>query len=142
MIEVYVENAGKRGEGDWLTLPASQGHVQSLLSRIGVDGVNYQEIIITDYVHNIPGAGLGEYENLDELNYLASLLSEMADHELDAFEAAATRGNNSGSAEDLINLAQNPACHEYFPGVGEDSELGEYLVDVGYAIILVDTLKP
>ena len=33
------------------------------------------------------------------------------------------------SVKDLINLAQNHDCYDYHPGVGDDDELGRYLVD-------------
>jgi len=139
MIEVYVENARKRGEGNWLELPAATGDVQSLFARIGVDGGG--EIIITDYVHNVTGASLGEYENLDELNYLASLLHEMDADVLDKYQAAAIRGDYSGSAKDLINLTQNQDCYNYIPGVCEDEDLGRLVLDNFSAATIPDWIE-
>jgi antirestriction protein len=138
MISAYIENAGKRAEGiptgewlTWLTFPTTKEDVQALLSRIDVDGVKYEEIIITDCNAQIAGlGGLGEYENLDELNYLASLLVETDVFSLDRYEAAAIKGDYNKSAKDLINLTHNPGCFEYFPGIDEDDELGRYLIDV------------
>jgi hypothetical protein len=56
-----------------LKLPADKEDVQALLSRIGVDGVLYEEFFITDYETDVVGLYdyLGEYESIDELNYLA-----------------------------------------------------------------------
>ena len=59
MIEAYVTNLGKYNEGElageFLKLPATTEEVQALLSRIGVDGVMYEETFITDYETDIPG---------------------------------------------------------------------------------------
>jgi len=109
MIEAYIDNAGKYAEGqpqgEWLTFPATREAVQSLLARIGVDGMEYQEYLITDYRVGIFGlTGLSENSDIDELNYFASLLNDLSFEEIDRFEAAAIRGNHSGSVKDLINL--------------------------------------
>ena len=83
MIEAYVTNLGKYNEGElcgeYLKLPATREDVKALLSRIGVDGVLYEETFITDYETAIDGLHdcLGEYESVDELNYFADVLSKM-----------------------------------------------------------------
>jgi antirestriction protein len=138
MIEAYITNLGKYNEGElvgeYLKLPARKGDVQSLLARIGADGVLYEEIFIADYKTDVSGLRrLGEYESVDELNYLASLLSELDEPELEKFEAAASCGDFGGSTKDLINLTQNLDCYEYYPGVSDNDELGRYLIgELGY----------
>ena len=138
MIEAYVTNLGRYNEGslqgEYLELPTTKEDVQALLSRIGVDGVMYEEIFITDYEHNFAGMqNLGEFESIDELNHLASLLEDMDDWELEKFEAAAALGVHSGSVKDLINLAQNLDCYDFYPGLKDNDDLGRYLVDeLGY----------
>jgi len=139
MIEAYVDNLGKyvRGDhrGDWLKLPASQEDVKNLLSRIGVDGVLFEEIIITDYKSDAPGLTkyLDEYANLDELNYLAALLDDMDDSDFEKFTAAVEYGEYTSSVKDLINLTDNLDNYEFYPGVTNDKELGHYLIDeLGY----------
>lgn len=54
--------------------------MQSLLKRIGVDGVRCQEYFIISFDSDILGLYdyLGEYENIDELNHLAHLLKELS----------------------------------------------------------------
>ena len=134
MIEAYVTNLGKYNEGElcgeWLKLPTTAEEVKALFSRIGVDGVLYEEFFITDYSTNLAGMqNLGEYESLDDLNYLAALVSELQDWELEKFEAAAVYGDHSGNVQELINLAQNLDCYEYYPGVSDNDDLGRYLID-------------
>jgi len=134
MIEVYVTNLGRYVEGtldgEYLKLPASTDEVQALLKRIHVDGVRYEEIFITDYETNLAGMqNLGEYESIDELNYLASLISDMDEEELEKYEAAAVYGDHSGSVKDLINLAQNLDCYDFLMDVANNDDLGRYLIE-------------
>lgn len=134
VISVFVTNLGKYNEGElrgeWLKLPSDTETVKSLMTRIGVDGVLYEEFFITDYDTELSGLDrLGEYENLDELNYLASLISELDKWELEKFESAAEYGEHNGSIKDLINLTQNLDCYELYPGVSDERELGEYLIN-------------
>jgi antirestriction protein len=135
VFEVFVTNLGKYNEGElcgeWLKLPAEKKDVQALFGRIGVDGVLYEEFFITDYESDIDGLCryMGEYESLDELNYLASLLSDLDEWEREKFEAAVQCGDYTGSVKDLINLTQNPDCYEFFPGVENEDDLGRYLIE-------------
>jgi len=135
MIEAFITNAEKYSEGnlcgDWLTIPATKKDVQALLSRIGVDGSVNQEYIVTDYRVGIFGLiGLNEHADIDELNYFASLLSQINTDDIDIFEAAAIVGTHSGSVKDLINLIQNLDCYDYAPGISDHEELGQYLINV------------
>ena len=92
LFEAYVTNAGKYSEGqlvgETLKFPTTAQEVEALLKRIGVDGVRYQEIFITSFDGDVLGLydHLSEYENLDELNHLACLLSELTSSELETLE--------------------------------------------------------
>ena len=56
--------------GERCISPTNTEEVQSLLKRIGVDGVRCQEYFIISFDSDILGLYdyLGEYENIDELN--------------------------------------------------------------------------
>jgi antirestriction protein len=135
VLEAFITNCGTYASGDfrgeYLKFPATQKDVQNLLARIGVDGVLHEEIFITDYVTDIAGIArsLGEYESIDELNYLAALLDELDEDDMKVFEAAVEYGEHAGSVENLINLAQNLECYRLSPDVTNEEELGYYLVD-------------
>lgn len=136
MIEAYVCNLGKYNEGvlagEPLRLPATAENISSLLSRIGVDGKRYEEIIITNYETPVKGLSslLGEYEGIDELNYLAALLKELdEDGQLDKFEAALALGEHTDSVRDLINLTQNLGCYDLYPEVENEEDWGYYLIN-------------
>jgi len=136
MIDAYVTNLGKYVEGklcgEYLKLPATREDVQALLSRIEVDGVRYEEIFIADYETNIQGLSslLGEYENIEELNYLAALISGLSDWDIEKFEGAITYGELTTSVKDLINLVQNLDSFEYLHGVENTDDLGRYHADL------------
>jgi hypothetical protein len=102
-----------------------------LLSHIGVDGVLHEGFFITEYRTDVDGLSrrLSEYESIDELNYLAALLSELDGGELEIFEAAVALGDNAGSVKDLINLAQNLDCYDFYPDISNREELGRYIIE-------------
>ena len=138
LFEAYVTNLGKYNEGElvgeYLKFPTTPEEVQALLKRIGVDGVRYEEIFITDFDGDVLGLydHLGEYENLDELNHLACLLSELDQSDLEKFEAVIDSGEHTSSVANLINLTQNLDCFEFYSDVHSDEELGRmYVLEFG-----------
>ena len=132
LFEAYITNLGKYNEGELvgetLKFPTSPQEVQALLKHIGVDGIRYEEFFITSFDGDVLGLYdyLGEYENLDELNHLACLLSELDQDELEKFEAALNIGTHTSSVADIINLAQNLDCFEFYPDIETEEDLGRY----------------
>ena len=72
---------------------------------------------------------LGEYENLDELNYLASKLDEMSQGEYEQFQAAMEIGDHSGSLQEIINLTENLDCYDIYPDIHDHDDLGRYYIE-------------
>ncbi len=134
-LQAFVTNLGKYNEGalvgEWLAFPAEPEEVKALMERIGMDGVQYEEFFLTDFETDISGLydQLGEYESLDELNYLATLVEEMSEGEREQFEAAIELGDNIGSLKDLINLTANLDCYDFLPDIDDDDDLGRYWVE-------------
>ena len=88
-FEAFVTNLGKYNEGmlvgEWVKFPTTEEEMQKVFERIGIGkqdefGQPYEEWFITDYECPIYGVQkmLGEYENLDKLNYLAALIDELS----------------------------------------------------------------
>ena len=104
--------------------------------------MRYEEIFITDYDGDMPElyANFGEYESIDELNYLASLLSEMDENDLEKFEAVLDTGEHSGSVKELINLTQNLDCFEFYSGITSEEELGRMYIQEFDAIPIPEHL--
>ena len=134
LFEAYVTNLGKYNEGqlvgEYLKFPTTTEEVQALLKRIGVDGVRYEEIFITDFDGDVLGlcTYMSEYENLDELNHLAQVLSDLGQGELEKFEAVVDSGEYSSSVKDLINLAHNLDCFEFYPDIQSEDDLGRMYI--------------
>lgn len=132
LFEAYITNLGKYNEGELvgetLKFPTSPQEVQALLKHIGVDGIRYEEFFITSFDGDVLGLYdyLGEYENLDELNHLACLLSELGQGELEKFEAVLHTGAHTSSVADIINLTQNLDCFEFYPDIENEEDLGRY----------------
>ena len=135
VFEAYITNLGKYAEGqlvgETLKFPATTEEVQSLLKNIGVDGVRYEEFFITAFDGDVMGLYdyLTEYENLDELNHLAHLISELDSDEIETLEAALNKGDHTSSVADIINLVHNLDCYDLHPGVTDDETLGRIYVE-------------
>jgi len=133
-FEAYITNLGKYNEGvligEWVGFPATTDEMKDVLDRIGINE-QYEELFITDYEMPIIGmhGALGEYESLDELNYLAYKIDDMQDYQRDIFEAAIELGDYASSAKDLINLTENLDNYDLLPGVQDDSDLGYYWIE-------------
>ena len=129
-----MTNLGKYNEGQLayarVTFPTDTETVQAALKKIGRDGIRYEEVFISDYDGDMPQLHkrLGEYENIDELNYLACVLSELSQDELTKFEAVMDSGEYTGSVKELINLAQNLDNYDFYPDIDSEEALGRMYI--------------
>ena len=148
LFEAYITNLGKYNEGrlvgETLKFPATTEEVQSLLKNIGVDGVRYEEFFITAFDGDVMGLYdyLTEYENLDELNHLAHLISELDSDEIETLEAALNKGDHTSSVAAIINLVHNLDCYELHPGVTDDETLGRIYVEDMDLLDVPDNVLP
>ena len=136
MLQVYLTNLGLYNEGElrgeWVDLPVSFADFTAVLERIGIDGVEYEEYFITDYDCDVSGVTehLGEYENLEALNYLASKLDDLREYQVDLLEAALELGEHGDDVYELIELIDGMEDnYDFLPGVDDDDALGTYWVE-------------
>ena len=147
MIDAYVTNLKKQNEGEYfgkyLKLPALKEDVKALLTDIGVDGVIYQDTYIAFYAAETEGLEkhLTEYENIDELNYLAALLKTMDARETYKFEAMLEYGDHTSNLNDIINLAKNQKCYDLNEDITNHEELGAYHASQNDYIKIPETLE-
>ena len=133
-FEAFITNLGKYNEGflvgEWVKFPVTNEEMQAVFRRIGI-GRRYEEWFITDYDCYVDGLynKLGEYENLDELNYLASKLDEMSESEYAQFQAGMEMGDHCGSLQEIINLTENLDCYEVYPDIHDYDDLGRYYIE-------------
>ena len=139
-IAAFITNLGKYNEGElvgeWVKFPTTAEEMKEVFKRIGIGqrddfGQPYEEWFITDYDCYVDGlySKLGEYENLDELNYLASKLDEMSDSEYAQFQAGMEMGDHCGSLQEIINLTENLDCYEVYPHIEDYDDLGRYYIE-------------
>ena len=136
----FITNLGKYNEGElvgeWVKFPTTAEEMKEVFKRIGIGqrddfGQPYEEWFITDYDCYVDGLydKLGEYESLDELNYLASKLDEMSDSEYAQFQAGMEMGDHCGSLQEIINLTENLDCYEIYPNIEDYDDLGRYYIE-------------
>lgn len=148
----FITNLGKYNEGElvgeWVKFPTTAEEMKKVFDRIGIGqkddfGNPYEEWFITDYDCYVDGLydKLGEYESLDELNYLASKLDEMSQGEYEQFQAAMEVGDHSGSVQEIINLTENLDCYDVYPDIHDYDDLGRYYIDELDAMQVPEHLK-
>ncbi len=136
----FITNLGKYNEGElvgeWVKFPTTAEELKEVFKRIGIGqkddfGQPYEEWFITDYDCYVDGlySKLGEYENLDELNYLASKLDEMDQSDYAKFQAAMEIGDYTSSLQEIINLTENLDCYEIYPNIHDYDDLGRYYLE-------------
>ena len=136
----FITNLGKYNEGalvgEWVKFPTTHEELQKVFERIGIGakddfGNPYEEWFITDYdcyVGNLYDK-LGEYENPDELNYLASKLDDMRRDVYNHFLAAMEVSDHTGSIQELINLTENMDCYDVYPDIEDHDDLGRFYIE-------------
>lgn len=150
IFEAFITNLGKYNEGaligEWVSFPATPEEVKKALEKIGIGakdefGNVYEEWFITDYNCDVDGLAkninFGEYENLDELNYLALKIGELNSYELEKFQAVLEVSDYTGSVKDIINLDK----YDIYPDVKNCEDLGIYYVDELELVKVPDELR-
>ena len=104
----------------------------------------YEEIFITSFDGDVLGLydHLGEYESIDELNHLAHVLSDLDQSDIEKFEAVIDSGEYTGSVHDLINLAQNLDCYDFYPGIDSEEALGRAYIEEMEMLDVPDNVLP
>lgn len=105
--------------------------MQDMFKRIGIDGKQYEEYFITDY--ELPAFSselynmLGEYESINELNFLAQCMEESGidPQKLNALLEMETPSN----VGDVINAIKNEECYILLSDVYTKEDLGYYYVE-------------
>ena len=127
-----------------ISFPTTTEKIHSALRKIAIDGRENKEILITQYETDVKGlaAHLGEYEDIDELNYLASRLAGFSPYEMAVFSAAVQHGEYSNSMQDLINLSYNLDCFTLYPDIMDAETYGRTLLEDIEELEIPEEVKP
>ena len=147
LLEVYLINTARHTEetpvAEWVSLPTDAETMKAVFERLGVDGSDTEQYQVSAYHSSLDGwsEALKPGESLDDLNYLAALLTQRSDEERDKFAAAVLCGDHAASAADLINLTHNLDCYWLYPTVHNSDDYGHYLIDDLDELELPDAAK-
>lgn len=92
MLNGYITNLGKYNEGElvgkWIEFPITEEELEEVFEEIGINE-EYEEFFFTDWEADFD-LGLGEYENIDEVNELAEILDSDDTEVIEAIMEAIT----------------------------------------------------
>lgn len=139
-FEAFITNLGKYNEGElageWVKFPTTAEELKRVFERIGIGsrddfGNVYEEWFISDYDCYVDGLSklLGEYEDLDELNYLASKIDELDEGDYERFLAAMEISDYTGDIKGIINLTDNLDKYDVYPGINDYYDLGRMYIE-------------
>ena len=81
LLEVYLINTARHTEetpvAEWVSLPTDAETMKAVFERLGVDGSDTEQYQVSAYQSSLDGwsEALQPGESLDDLNYLAALLT-------------------------------------------------------------------
>ena len=129
---------------DWIGFPCSAEELRTILSQDGFEGEQLRNFVITGYSGVYPEFGdLCDYfsstehpakengfvirEDIDELNYLAHILSTLSQTDKTAFSKAIEAGEHNTSVAELINLAYNTDFYNVAEDIYDWDDYGKYV---------------
>ena len=106
MLRGYITNLGKYNEGhligEWISFPISEEELEAVYQRIGINE-EYEEIFFTDWECDFD-TGLGEYENIEDINELAEALERVEHYAEEGKLESYIEATGSSLQEALENL--------------------------------------
>lgn len=134
-IQVYIENATESTIGGFtISLPIDRKALESWLNAIEVTDFKESDMAIREVRSQIPVLhnALKEIEpdqiHFDELNYLATKISNLDEENMDIFLSAIDAGLNVRTIPALINLAENTDHFDWQPAYNEE-QYGEFIAE-------------
>ena len=70
------------------------------------------------------------------------VLSDLDQSDIEKFEAVIDSGEYTGSVHDLINLAQNLDCYDFYPGIDSEEALGRAYIEEMEMLDVPDNVLP
>ena len=123
-----------------ITLPITKENFMSILTKINVDKDEFKSFILTDFETGIERLNdfLFDNGNIDEINYLAALLTDFDENDMDKIEAILEYSNKIRNIKDLINLLESFENYTYLPYILSEADLGHYYVYSVYEMDVPD----
>jgi len=125
------DNGNKETSGAWLYFPTTKEEVSALFKEIGLpNSADSEQYFIDEYKcgNNDLEKFLSMDGDIDELNYLASRISELEDVEMTVFQAV-IQTKECQSIKDAINLTYNTECFDIVSDMGSWENIGAYIAE-------------
>lgn len=124
-INAWVGNLGKYTEGElcgeWVTFPIDEDGWEEVMERIGIDGIEYEEVYVADYDSELPlYEMLGEYPTRKRLNELAEAVEGIDDE--DVFLAILGNEGSPKYFDDALNI-YNSGNWRFYPHCADMSDV-------------------
>lgn len=133
-ISIYLTNLGKYVEGclmgEWVKLPVNKDKLQDVLTRIGIDGQQYEEYFISDYESLFSNLHISEYSSIQELNELAEKIDGLAACDYDKL-GAVLESESCMTVAEILEIIDQLDSFDLLSEVEDDEALGEYYAEVG-----------
>lgn len=125
------DNGNKETSGAWLYFPTTKEEVSALFKEIGLpNNADSNQYFIDEY--KCGNTDLEKFlsmdGDIDELNYLASRISELEDIEMTVFQAV-IQTKECQSIKDAINLTYNTECFDIVSDMGSWENIGAYIAE-------------
>lgn len=125
------DNGNKETSGAWLYFPTTKEDVSTLFKEIGLpNNADSGQYFIDEY--KCGNSDLEKFlsidSDIDELNYLANLVSELEDIEMTVFQTA-IQTKECQSIKDAINIAYNTECFDIISDMGSWENIGAYITE-------------
>lgn len=125
------DNGNKETSGAWLYFPTTKEEVSALFKEIGLpNDADSDQYFIDEYKcgNNDLEKFLSMDGDIDELNYLASRISELEDIEMTVFQAV-IHTKECQSIKDAINITYNTECFDIVSDMGSWENIGAYIAE-------------
>lgn len=133
-IAIYLTNLGRYNEGmlmgEWVKLPIPKDKLQEVLTRIGIDGQQYEEYFVSDYESLFSNLHIPEYSSIQELNELAEKIGGLADCDYDKL-GAVLDSESCMTVSEILGIIDDLDSFDLLADVEDDETLGEYYAEVG-----------
>lgn len=125
------DNGNKETSGAWLYFPTTKEEVSALFKEIGLpNNADSNQYFVDEYEcgNNDLEKFMSMDSDIDELNYLASRISELEDIEMTAFQAV-IQTKECQSIKDAINITYNTECFDIVSDMENWENIGAYIAE-------------
>lgn len=128
--------------GEWVTLPTTRAHMKEVFDRNEITEDSGYFFTDYDLPINEMQRDFGEFQRIDELNYLAAGIEYLDDDSFNKLsEIVKSAVDTFDGPADYINLLRHLDCFELIPASNE-YDLGTYLVETSIGVSALEQNIP